>query len=125
MMDQGIRGAAAAPRSIGAAWSADRLMPAPSCPAGRCPAPARSTDPSTVVGARRFVQQVLPTTEGCWTMIALFATWTGLVLGVSLLLVMALGPLIVSVDSYFYDRKYEQQRMTTYQASVDRVSTQP
>jgi hypothetical protein len=58
-------------------------------------------------------------------MIALFATWTGLVLGVSLLLVMALGPLIVSVDSYFYDRKNERQHLSAYQASADRVSPQP
>ena len=58
-------------------------------------------------------------------MIALFATWTGLVLGVSLLLVMALGPLIVSVDGYFYERKHEKQQMSACQATVDRVSAQP
>ena len=59
-------------------------------------------------------------------MIALFATWTALVLGVSLLLVMALGPLIVSVDSYFYERRQDRPTQTSpYQASVDRVSTQP
>ena len=58
-------------------------------------------------------------------MIALFATWTGLVLGVSLLLVMALGPLIVSVDSYFYDRKQDKQQVSPYQVTADRVSTQP
>jgi hypothetical protein len=58
-------------------------------------------------------------------MIALFATWTGLVLGVSLLLVMALGPLIVSVDGYFYERKHDKQQMSTFQATADRVSAQP
>lgn len=58
-------------------------------------------------------------------MIALFATWTALVLGVSLLLVMALGPLIVSADSYFYERKHDRQQLSTYQASVDRVSAHP
>ena len=57
-------------------------------------------------------------------MIALLLTWTGLVLGVSLLLVMALGPLIVQVDSYFYERKHERQvQAPAYRASVDRVST--
>lgn len=61
-------------------------------------------------------------------MIALLLTWTGLVLGVSLLLVMALGPLIVQVDSYFYERKHEReahQQAPAYRVSVDRVSTQP
>ena len=59
-------------------------------------------------------------------MITLFVTWTALVLGVSLLLVMALGPLIVSVDSYFYERKHERQvPVSPYQASADRVSAQP
>lgn len=61
-------------------------------------------------------------------MIILLLTWTGLVLGVSLLLVMALGPLIVQVDSYFYERKHEreaQRQAPAYRVSVDRVSTQP
>lgn len=61
-------------------------------------------------------------------MVALLLTWTGLVLGVSLLLVMALGPLIVQVDSYFYERKHErevQRQEPAYRVSADRVSIQP
>lgn len=52
-------------------------------------------------------------------MVSLLLTWTGLVLGVSLLLVMALGPLIVQVDSYFYERNHERQ------AVAERVNVQP
>jgi hypothetical protein len=38
-------------------------------------------------------------------MIQAILMWTGAVLGVSLLLVMALGPVIVEVDSWWYERK--------------------
>lgn len=35
--------------------------------------------------------------------------WTGAVLGISVLLLMALGPVIVEVDSWFYERKHARQ----------------
>lgn len=44
-------------------------------------------------------------------------------LGVSLLLVMALGPLIVQVDSSLFERKHERQaQVSDYPATADRVS---
>ena len=36
----------------------------------------------------------------------LILTWTGAVLGLSLLLIMALGPLIVELDSRRYERRH-------------------
>lgn len=39
-------------------------------------------------------------------MLEAILVWTGAVLGISVLLLMALGPVIVEVDSWFYERKH-------------------
>lgn len=36
--------------------------------------------------------------------------WVGAVLAVGLLLVMALGPVIVEIDSWWYERRHDKQR---------------
>jgi hypothetical protein len=38
-------------------------------------------------------------------MVQAILVWTGAVLAIGLLLVMALGPVIVEVDSWWYERK--------------------
>jgi hypothetical protein len=43
-------------------------------------------------------------------MIQAILVWTGAVLGVSVLLLMALGPVIVEVDSWWYERKLRKQQ---------------
>lgn len=35
--------------------------------------------------------------------------WTGAVVGISVVLLMALGPVIVEVDSWFYERKHARR----------------
>jgi hypothetical protein len=50
-------------------------------------------------------------------MIQAILVWTGAVLGVSLLLVMALGPVIVEVDSWWYERKLRRQARKTAAAA--------
>jgi hypothetical protein len=40
----------------------------------------------------------------------LILTWTGAVLGLSLLLIMALGPAIVEIDARLYERRHEKRR---------------
>lgn len=40
----------------------------------------------------------------------LILTWIGAVLGLGLLLLMALGPVIVEVDSWWYERRHERRR---------------
>lgn len=42
-------------------------------------------------------------------MVQAILVWTGAVLGISLLLVMALGPVIVEVDSWWYERKHNRR----------------
>ena len=42
-------------------------------------------------------------------MIQAILVWTGAVLGVSVLLLMALGPVIVEVDSWWYERKHNRR----------------
>lgn len=48
--------------------------------------------------------------------------WVGAVLAIGLLLVMALGPVIVEVDSWFYERRHENKRKA---AAARRREAQP
>ena len=41
-------------------------------------------------------------------MLQAILVWSGAVVGISLLLVMALGPVIVEVDSWWYERKLKR-----------------
>jgi hypothetical protein len=43
-------------------------------------------------------------------MFALVMTWIGIVLGTALLLLMALGPVIVELDSWLAQRKRDRRR---------------
>ncbi|SDC75342.1 hypothetical protein [Actinokineospora iranica] len=43
-------------------------------------------------------------------MVIAVLVWVGVVLGIGLLLVMALGPVIVEMDANHYERKHEQRR---------------
>lgn len=45
-------------------------------------------------------------------MLMLILTWTGAALGLSLLLIMALGPAIVEMDARWAERKHEQRGLT-------------
>jgi hypothetical protein len=42
-------------------------------------------------------------------MLLLILSWTGAVLAVSLLLLMALGPVIVDIDSWWYERQHNKR----------------
>jgi hypothetical protein len=42
-------------------------------------------------------------------MLQAFLVWTGAVLALGLLLLMALGPVIVEVDSWWYERKFNRR----------------
>jgi hypothetical protein len=42
-------------------------------------------------------------------MLEAILVWTGAVLGITVLLLMALGPVIVEVDSWFYERKHARR----------------
>jgi hypothetical protein len=48
--------------------------------------------------------------------------WTGAVLGISVVLLMALGPVIVEVDSWFYERKLARRAR---KAAKARAAAQP
>ncbi|MET0133870.1 MAG: hypothetical protein ABW215_09785 [Kibdelosporangium sp.] len=50
-------------------------------------------------------------------MLMLVLTWTGMVLGVTLLLLMALGPVIVELDSWLSQRKRDRRRTRTVVAA--------
>jgi hypothetical protein len=41
-------------------------------------------------------------------MLQAILVWTGAVLGITVLLVMALGPVIVEVDSWWFERKHNR-----------------
>jgi hypothetical protein len=43
-------------------------------------------------------------------MLMLILTWVGAVLALSLILIMALGPVVVEIDSWWYERKHNQRR---------------
>jgi len=42
-------------------------------------------------------------------MLQAILVWSGAVLAIGLLLLMALGPVIVEVDSWWYERKHDRQ----------------
>jgi hypothetical protein len=73
---------------------------------GRPAAHGCSTDPPTPPPERSYVQQVEPEEED---MLQAILVWSGAVIGLSLLLVMALGPVIVEVDSWWYERKHNRR----------------
>lgn len=59
----------------------------------------------------------------------LILTWIGAVLALSLLLIMALGPAIVEIDSWWYERKHAKRlagqrscTCTTRSSGEDRMS---
>jgi hypothetical protein len=56
-------------------------------------------------------------------MLMLILTWIGAVLGLSLLLIMALGPVIVEIDAKLYERKHEQRRARARMAAWSTSST--
>jgi hypothetical protein len=51
-------------------------------------------------------------------MLQAILVWTGAVLALGLLLVMALGPVIVEVDSWWYERKLNRRARKAKAASV-------
>jgi len=51
-------------------------------------------------------------------MLMLILTWIGAVLGLSLLLIMALGPVIVEADSWWYARRHERRRLSAADGSA-------
>lgn len=51
--------------------------------------------------------------------------WVGAVLAVTLLLVMALGPVIVEVDSWWYERRHNRQVRKAAARKAERRVPQP
>jgi len=51
--------------------------------------------------------------------------WVGAVLAIGLLLVMALGPVIVEVDSWWYERKHGKAPVKTVRQEQPVVQSQP
>jgi uncharacterized Tic20 family protein len=49
-------------------------------------------------------------------MLQAILVWTGAVLGLMVLLLMALGPVIVEVDSWWYERKHNRRVRKTAKA---------
>lgn len=49
--------------------------------------------------------------------------WIGAVLAIGLLLLMALGPVIVEVDSWWYERKHNRRRAQA--AKVEQKAAEP
>jgi uncharacterized Tic20 family protein len=54
-------------------------------------------------------------------MVQAILVWTGAVLGFTLLLVMALGPVIVEVDSWWFERKQNRKARTAPAEPVGQV----
>lgn len=51
-------------------------------------------------------------------MVQAILVWSGAVVGVSVLLLMALGPVIVEVDSWWYERKHGKAPVMKEQPAV-------
>lgn len=51
-------------------------------------------------------------------MLQAILVWSGAVVGVSVLLLMALGPVIVEVDSWWYERKHGKAPVKKEQAAA-------
>ncbi len=58
-------------------------------------------------------------------MIEAILVWTGAVLGITVLLVMALGPVIVEVDSWFYERKHARRARKAAKARAQAAGPAP
>ena len=54
-------------------------------------------------------------------MVALVLTWIGIALGTTLLLLMALGPVIVEMDSWFAQRRRDRRRAKAVVASATKA----
>jgi hypothetical protein len=53
-------------------------------------------------------------------MLQALLVWTGAVLGFAVLLLMALGPVIVEVDSWWYERKLRRQARRAERVATER-----
>jgi hypothetical protein len=49
--------------------------------------------------------------------------WAGAVLAIGLLLVMALGPAIVEIDSWWFERRHDRRRTARVAAKGAKVTT--
>lgn len=54
-------------------------------------------------------------------MLQAILAWSGAVVGVSVLLLMALGPVIVEVDSWWYERKHGKAPAKTEQPAAPQL----
>lgn len=55
-------------------------------------------------------------------MVQAILVWSGAVLAIVVLLLMALGPVIVEVDSWWYERKHGRKRSTAAASAGSPVS---
>ncbi|CAM3679731.1 hypothetical protein KIPE111705_20195 [Kibdelosporangium persicum] len=58
-------------------------------------------------------------------MLMLVLTWIGAVLGVALVLLMALGPVIVELDSMVAQRRRERRRQVANEQAAANVAAHP
>jgi hypothetical protein len=58
-------------------------------------------------------------------MLQAILVWTGAVLGITVLLVMALGPVIVEVDSWWFERRHNRRVRKAAKARADTLATGP
>ena len=58
-------------------------------------------------------------------MLMLVLTWIGIVLGTTLLLLMALGPALVELDSLLEQRRRDRKRAETAAPTAARVAPRP
>lgn len=53
-------------------------------------------------------------------MLEAVAIWTGAVVGITVVLVMALGPVIVEIDSWFHERRHARRARKAARAAAPR-----
>ena len=58
-------------------------------------------------------------------MFALVMTWIGIAVGTTLLLLMALGPVIVELDGWLAQRRRDRRRAARRQAATPKVVARP
>jgi hypothetical protein len=58
-------------------------------------------------------------------MLQAILVWTGAVLGIGLMVLMALGPVIVEVDSWWYERKHNKRARKAAKARVSATAATP
>ncbi len=58
-------------------------------------------------------------------MLQAILVWSGAVVGVSVLLLMALGPVIVEVDSWWYERKHGKAPVKAIKQEQPAATAQP